>query len=60
VFGEQVSVSPAETLPQALATFLLERLLSNQQIAEAYAQPSKTGGFREGRSDLLIFAINLI
>jgi len=48
VFGEQVSVSPAETLSQALATFLLERLLSNQQIAEAYARPNKTGGFREG------------
>ena len=50
VFGEQVSVSPAETLSQALATFLLERLLSNQQIADTYARPSKTGGFREGRS----------
>ena len=51
VFGELISVSPNETLSKALGTFLLERLLSNQQITEAYARPNTTGGFQEGRRD---------
>lgn len=51
MFGELISVSPNETLSKALGTFLLERLLSNQQITEAYARPNTTGGFQEGRRD---------
>ena len=48
VFGEMIPVSPTEALSKALGTFLLERLLSNQQITEAYARPNTTGGFQEG------------
>ena len=44
-------MSPNETLSKALGTFLLERLLSNQQITEAYARPNTTGGFQEGGRD---------
>ena len=44
-------MSPNETLSKALGTFLLERLLSNQQITEAYARPNTTGGFQEGGID---------
>ena len=43
-----IPVSPTEALSKALWTFLLERLLSNQQITEAYARPNTTGGFQEG------------
>ena len=44
-------MSPNETLSKALGTLLLETLLSNQQITEAYARPNTTGGFQEGRRD---------
>ncbi len=49
VFGEVIQPSgPLHSLSQVLGTFLLERLLSSQQIADAYSRPNTNGGYREG------------
>ena len=51
VFGELVPIpthSDAETVRQALGSFIQAHLLSSSQLEEAYALSATAGGFRPG------------